>query len=171
MHQLHRVPTVLKNLMPEALASLWNIQLQRITSIQFLPPLSRFWSPTYPRRPWAPNFTPWMMQSIVMHPLHTNSTCCELPWLGLCARNERNHPAGPDLRGREGQPKFFLIKTIGRGKYCAAGIANWAALRLGTWDVDSEGIHPRRGRGKSQRGGYPAKTLQHEAVALVSQPC
>ena len=26
-----------------------------------------------------------------------------------------------------------------------------------TWDVNANGIHPRRGRGKSQRGGYPTK--------------
>ena len=32
-------------------------------------------------------------------------------------------------------------------------------LGLGTWDVDSDGIHPRRGRGKSQREGYPAKAV------------
>jgi hypothetical protein len=53
-------------------------------------------------------------------------TCYELPWPGLCARNERNHPVGPESREREreGHPKKKLIKTFGHGKYYAAGIAN-----------------------------------------------
>jgi hypothetical protein len=38
--------------------------------------------------------------------------------------------------------------------------------------MDSDGIHPRRGRGKSQLGGYPAKALDSlsPSVSVVSTP-
>jgi hypothetical protein len=50
----------------------------------------------------------------------------------VSARNERKHPAGPDSREREGQPKK-IVQNFWRGRFCAACIANCAALGLGTW--------------------------------------
>ena len=55
-------------------------------------------------------------------------------------------------------------KSRFRGKYRAAGIACSRHFDLG---LDADGIHPRRGRGKSKRGGYPAKADYGKVHSLL----